>query len=204
MAGVIYGNTINYPYFGLCIANETYDTPVTAYYDWIFVRKFAGDVESTSSEREDFEPVAHVRGVQSENNFSWASTDNIDSKSYDGGGVGDDFVYGTGAATFNIYNLDSSEEYTLVFTVGDKNADVADLVDNMEITITGADTDTIKVSCDEANSYKKIWISDIFPSATGTISVKFEDTDADNYWAVGELTVEKGDRNIGIRRGDES
>jgi hypothetical protein len=207
MAGVTYGRLMDYPYFGLCIANTSYGTPVTAYYDWIFVRKFAANIATTSYDREDFEPVARVTGVQSNTNFSWVSNDNIESKSYGGEGVGDDFVHGADPATFEIKNLPIVDEgYTLLFTVGDKNPsyDPDKYVKNMKITISGGNVHEINVNCDEITPHKKLWVSNIKPAATGTISVKFEDTDATKYWAVGELTVEKGERNIGIRGGDES
>lgn len=181
-------------HFGLCTTEDS----TTAYYDWIFVRKFEADVSKSVGSREESIPVAYVCGTESRD-YEWTNPNNVKSVEYDGQGISYDFVCNSdnnNPATFTIMNL-TNEVHSLVFTVGDPN----NVVEDMTITINnGAPVDVPR--CE--NSYKKMLISDIDPELVGgnyQIEIIFHDTSGDYYWAVGDLTIQRGERIIKVLGG---
>ena len=69
----------------------------------------------------------------------------------------------------------------------------------MKITIDGGE-DTVIISNIVCSPYEKIWRSNIEVDSSGILYVTFEDTDGSGgYWAVGEMTIEKGERAVKIK-----
>jgi hypothetical protein len=97
-------------------------------------------------------------------------------------------------------NLTAGEVYSLVFTVGDPNK----VVEGMTITINGAPPFDVP-RCED--SYKKILISATVPDSgpyKETLQIVFHDTDplpVNYYWAVGDLTIQHGNRIINVSGG---
>ncbi len=190
-------------YFGLCTTEDS----TTAYYDWIFVRKFEAKVSEDVTSQEESIPVAYVYGTHSRD-YKWENPNKVNSVERDTGSVGYDFVCnstGSGSATmFTITNLtltkglEVNDICSLIFTVGDPD----NLVENMTITINGNSYPVPR--CE--NSYKKMLISDISVDAAdgGKLQITFHDTDTpgpDYYWAVGDLTIQRGERIINVSGG---
>jgi len=182
-------------HFGLC----TTESGTTAYYDWIFVRKFEANVSEGVASPEESIPIAYVCGTDSQD-YEWSIPSNINSGEHDVGSTSYDFACNSTnavSATFTITNL-TNEVHSLVFTVGDPQK----VVENMTITINGNSHKA--PSCD--NSYKKMFFYDIFPNfidGNYQIELVFDDADApsDYYWAVGDLTIQRGERIINILGG---
>ena len=139
------------------------------------------------------------------------STGSPSSASRGGSELGQDFVYDNGPATFRIPGLTPGELYSLTFSVGDRNAiiDPSKVVDNMKITAdgrhkTGSDyKPSIEISCSQGIPYNKDFISKIYPEGDGSLTITFEDTGgSNNYWTIGGLTVEQGERTIIVEGGD--
>jgi hypothetical protein len=198
-------------YFGLCTIQSD---ATKAYYDWIFVRKFAIKTNLIGGGREDAEPFAYIGEVQSKN-FGWSDYD--PNTLYSGldytlsTELGKDFVYDDqNSATFYFKNLTLGQYYSIVFTIGNKTR----LVHNMIIEITGGNKQGSQQSISigpvsfasiQDDPYKKIWLSSIYPYADvdgrGKLEVKFSNTDSLYHWAICELTLEKGERIIKMAGG---
>ncbi len=181
--------------FGLCIANTEYideDFNITAYYDWIFARKFVSNPNAVSS-REESEPIAYVGAVQSED-YGWdTASDNILSKSSGGTGVGDDLVYSNdNNVHFEVNNLSDSKYYSIFFTIGDY--DTPQDIEGMSIDITHSEgTELLSFSdCSENIPHKKRWISNL-QTASGDFIFSFSSS---NKWAINEITIMEGERII--------
>ena len=184
-------------HFGLC----TTEGETTAYYDWIYVRKFEADVSGDVTSTEESIPVAYLCGTDSLD-YGWEDTALVKSVERDVRGDSYDFICNTGddSATFTISNfisqrpdLNDEDLCSLVFTVGDPDRNIQ----NMKISVTGVSPRY--VNCD--HSYKKIRI-DI--NAVDDLQITFEDTDTaseDKYWAVSDMTIQTGKRVIKISGG---
>ena len=193
-------------HFGLCTTED--DT--IAYYDWIFVRKFEADVSESVGSREESIPVAYVCGTESRD-YWWVNPEDVTSVEYDDQGISYDFVCNStnsGSATFKITNLTQYlgiDDCSLIFTVGDPN----NVIDGMKINITGKNGVKKGFGIDYCDSYKKILIPEIIePDDTvdgGRLLIEFDDEDtpgeADYYWAVGDLTIQRGERIINVSGG---
>jgi len=183
-------------FFGLCTVNPTYTT--IAQYDWVFVRKFAARTDLTGGGREDAEPMAYVDGTQSRD-YMWLNPDEVTSSSSGGTELGADFVCSpigsADPAIFRIMNL-TAGRYSMTFIIGDK----FETVDNMEIRIDGG-LEPLSISNIDCSPYEKIWRSDIEVDFSGVLDITFEDMDSSgsDYWAVGEMTIEKGERAVKIK-----
>jgi hypothetical protein len=186
-------NLLNEGYFGLCTTNSG----TIAYYDWIFVRKFAMVTSIGSGGRADAEPVAYINGTHSLD-YTWDSG-LVNSKDL-GEGLGRTFVCnatGSGPAFFKIMNL-TEGFYSIVFTVGDEDI----IVNDMNITLNGGDGNIILsgITCSSDEPYKQILKSNVSVTAAGVLEIKFDsDSVSDYYWTIGGLTLEKGERSIVVR-----
>jgi len=180
--------------FGLCIANTEYINEgdnITAFYDWIFVRKF---ISNAQGERKYSEPFAYIDGVESKN-FNWNSGV-VYSKSVDDGKyIGDDLVFSSDTAVFQVKNLESSEMYSLLFTIGDPE----NYVTRMKVRIYNNDVDESIYfpNCDNVNPHRTVWISNIQSDDDGSFA--FEFSSQDGYWALNELAIMKGERIIWLK-----
>lgn len=177
-------------YFGLCVISSTYNT--RAIYDWVYVRKFAGDTALQSGGRDDFEPIAYVDGTQSKN-FYWINIDDVKSDSLVSSEY--DYIYNAGdsSATFKIKNIPEGV-YSLTFVVGLAQ----ETIDNFKITADGTggiNPVSQKIYCQ--NSYKKVLLSNVQVDTNEILQITFDDEDASSdFWSVDEMTVERGDRSI--------
>ena len=84
----------------------------------------------------------------------------------------------------------------MTFIIGDK----FETVDNMEIRIDGG-LEPVSISNIDCSPYEKIWRSDIEVDFSGVLDITFEDMDSSgsDYWAVGAMTIEKGERAVKIK-----
>ncbi|MCK4364745.1 MAG: DUF2341 domain-containing protein [Thermoplasmatales archaeon] len=180
--------------FGLC-TTEDY---TVAYFDWIFVRNYSAVTDlPTGSSIEEHVPVAHVTGTDSRD-FSWSNVVNVESKDCEVKGSNYDFVCNKGGNPVDFTIEDTSslipwgEKCSLLFTVGDPERDI----DQMKITVTGATNPEI-IDCHQ--TYKNIRIDITAPAIGNDLVITFDDMGgSDYYWAVGELTIQRGERKIDI------
>jgi len=175
-------------HFGPC----TTKTGVTAYYDWIFVRNYKADI--TASKIEDSIPISHLCGTESRN-FEWEINDRVSSDRYYNGLIEYDYICNSSAgnpARFIIKNL-TAGRYSFVFTVGHPNM----IIDGMEIELVGISTKSIPLCQNKISSvlFRNIDVS-------GDLIIEFDDTSGNYFWAVGSLTIQKGDRVVNIRGGN--
>jgi hypothetical protein len=177
-------------YFGLCVINSQYNT--RAIYDWVYVRKFVGNTTLKSGGRDDFEPIAYVDGTQSQN-FYWDNLDDVKSgllvsSEYD-------YIYNAddSSATFEIKNIPEGV-YSLTFVVGLAQ----ETIDNVTITADGTGgINPVSQKIYYWDSYKRVLLSNVQVDANQILQITFDDEDTiSDFWSVGEMTVEKGDRSI--------
>ena len=176
----------------------TTDDNTTAYFDWIFVRKFAAKFGAGVDSLEESIPTAHVLGTDSKD-FGWADISKVKSDEYIKAGVTYGFVCNkttSNSATFRISNFQTlvpaGETCSLVFTVGDPNRYIDEM--NIEV-VAGSETKSYEhITCEYTT--KKIRI-DI--NSADTIDITFSDTGGNNYyWAVDDLTIQRGNRVITV------
>lgn len=183
--------------FGLC----TTRTNVTAYYDWILVRKFCANLSDDFNTSEESLPTAYITGTDSLD-FRWVAHDNLLSSDYTEQGLDYDYVYSNlNFAELVIENTFFEEPLdetpcSLVFTIGNGNPNA--VIDNMIITVGYGAGKSISRTFDCEESYKKVKIDVPFIEAL-PLSITFDDDDGagpNYYWAVGEVTIQKGHREF--------
>jgi len=90
---------------------------------------------------------------------------------------------------------------SLIFTVGDPN----NVIDGMKINITGKNGVVRQFDIGDCDSYKKILIPEIIEPDDavdgGRLLIEFDDTSGNYYWAVGDLTIQRGERIINVSGG---
>ncbi len=184
-------------YFGLCISEEK---DAKSYFDWLYVRKFAEKTGTLSEVTvENIRPTAKIYGIESKDYFEWDDTSNLEAVFRDDSKISGDFIRTTDGSSevFKIKGLDTTEKYSLTFTVGDKkgSSDPNFLVDNMQISVEG--NSLPEINCETEKPYKTVWTNDV--SVSGDLEIEFKDLDSSNeYWAICALTLEKGRRKIKI------
>lgn len=189
--------------FGLC----TTEAKTTGYYDWIFVRKFRANTDlAVITKLNQYTPVAYVNVTESRD-FWWDNRLNLATKDYSGQGMDYDFICNNGANSvqFSIQDLDDivgpNKQVSLVFTVGDPEREIR----NMKITVDGSTSDSETFNCYKTT--KKIKIDVTSPAAGNNLVITFDDVDddvgepVDFYWAVGDLTIQRGERTIDVKSG---
>lgn len=200
--GYIYDQDTTYDDPG-CVGLCTLENSVTGLFDWVYVRSY--ERNELATKLEDSYPTTTVGSTYSQV-FYWENLNSLNSYSSIGTDVDDDLIYNDKeAAIFTIAGLDSSEKYSFTITCGNKqgltNEDY--LVDDMIVTIDGATSTVIdNINCDPL---EKIKVIGVYPDINGEFQIEFHDDKGppgDYYWAVTQLTIEKGERKITLSPGD--
>lgn len=188
--------------FGPCIADIESSSNLKAYFDWIYVRKYADPMPTVST----------IGGIQSQD-FYWSDNTGLGSDERPGSDLelGKDFVYSTSSnyLEFVIEKLDKDMPYSITLTIGDIDDGIPavdSLVDNIEIYVDCENDFWYQgISCKTLEPYYRIMtFSNVYPNADESIIIKFKDTDGDindRYWALCSLTIEQGERTIKVEGG---
>jgi len=176
--------------FGLCTLHNN----VEAYYDWVFLRKFAMNTSEHANTTKEQIPTAQIGGTLSQN-YTWSEPlDDVFSDLNESvkDPLSRDFIYSKSSKTFTIKDLEPNQEYTVVLVIGGgEEIKTLNIKANDEIIFNSI---TVK-----EGEFKKLWFNKTSDS-NGELRITFGS--GSNYWNLCWLTVEKGKRIITLQGGE--